>query len=93
MSRTGHRNRDRETVTKQLVSFFRSLADKIESGALTPEQLQYVGEFYMGFLFREQVIEDNKRQESDEIDDDDMKKFYTLGWYVYTQILRGQPID
>lgn len=83
---------NREKVTGKLVSFLRKLADNLESNQLLPEQLKKVGEFFMSYQFQNEVIED-RNKEVDDFDADDIKKFLTLGWYVYTQILEEKTLS
>lgn len=41
--------------------FLRNIADLIESDTISKEQLKTVGEFYMSYLFNEEVRMDNER--------------------------------
>jgi hypothetical protein len=68
-----------------LVSFLRNLADSIEKEQLLPDQLKKIGEFYM---FYEKEIYDSA-ENSDE-DTMDVVKFLTLGWYMYTHLLKNE---
>lgn len=47
-------------TTQLLSSFLHRLAEDITSGTLDSSSLQMVGEFYMSYLFAEQVKKDNK---------------------------------
>ena len=55
-----------------LPPFLRNLADKIENKRLTDKQMQQVGEFFMSYLFEEQVNLDDKT-------DKDFKKIALKG--------------
>ena len=73
---------------KQLVPFLRNLADSVESNMISPEKLQYIGEFYMSYKF----FDENKTQETENDDSIDIVKFITLGWYMY-KVLLSKPED
>jgi hypothetical protein len=63
----------------QMVIFLRGLADSIENKSLDVKKLQQVGEFFMSFLFQEQLEKpDNEEKE--------FLKFLVLGWWIYTHI-------
>jgi|688.fasta_scaffold1617646_1 hypothetical protein len=69
----------------QLVSFLRTLADSIEKEELLPEQVQKIGEFYMSY---EKEIYDSGDNSTE--DSMDVVKFLTLGWYMYTHLLKNE---
>lgn len=78
---------DIDLPTRQLISFLRILADDIENQNVSQEELQRTGEFYMSYKLNSQIDSD------DEFSDAEFKKFFTLGWYVYTHVLRdGKPM-
>jgi hypothetical protein len=73
----------------QLIPFLRELANSIESGEANREQLKCIGEFYMSYKFFE------KREgwtdvDIQETEDMDFVKFVTMGWWMYTQILKDE---
>jgi hypothetical protein len=71
-----------------IITFLRKLADSMESTKLPPDQLKCIGDFYMSYKFHEQRNGNTKNEdEDDEIEDMDIVKFLTLGWYVYKVIL------
>lgn len=70
-----------------LPPFLRTLAERIEQKQLGNEQLRRVGEFFMSYLFEEQVELDNKGYEESVDVDKDFKKFLVLGWYAYSHII------
>jgi uncharacterized protein YeaO (DUF488 family) len=72
----------------QLVSFLRNLADSIEKEELLPEQVQKIGEFYMSY---EKEIYDSGDNSTE--DSMDVVKFLTLGWYMYTHLLKNENTD
>lgn len=83
---------DEKTINAKLPIFLRKLATDIENEILLPEQLKRVGEFFMSYQFQEQTISD-KNSDVYDFNDEDAKKFLTLGWYVYTQILKDKQVE
>jgi hypothetical protein len=79
---------EKNNPDKILSPFLRKLADDLDSGKLSAEQKQKLGEFYMSWLL--QQSEENPEEDNDE--DYDALKFLTMGWYVYTQILEGRTV-
>jgi len=82
-----------------ITSFLRNLANDIEEQSLSNLQLQRVGEFYMSYLFAEQVLDDRKkgerksRKRRDNMhSNDDFAKFISLGYYVYNHIVDGTTL-
>ena len=75
-------------VDNLLSPFLRALANRIDNNQLNDKQLQRVGEFFMSYLFDNQVENDNDSSEECNISDNEFKKFLILGWWVYTQIPR-----
>ena len=71
-------------VEQVLPSFFRNLAQKIESEHIDYETLSAASNFYMSQMFSENT------QENIDFSDEDFKKFLVLGWYIYTNILPVQ---
>jgi hypothetical protein len=71
-----------ENTTLLLTTFLRTLATDIENGKLPDDKLQQVGEFFMTFLFL-QDLEKNKKS------DKDFLKFMTMGWYVYNNLQKS----
>ena len=69
---------------KQLVSFFRDLADSIESNNMSQEQLQQAGEFFVSWQFNKDNEEDTDSVDS--VEPIDVIKFITMGWYIYKMI-------
>jgi hypothetical protein len=52
---------------------------------LLPEQVQKIGEFYMSY---EKEIYDSGDNSTE--DSMDVVKFLTLGWYMYTHLLKNE---
>lgn len=70
---------------KNLVLFFRNIADDIENNKLNENQLKSSGEFYMSYLFQKEVGYEVK---DIDLSDKDFIKFLILGWYMYNIILQ-----
>jgi hypothetical protein len=80
---------------EQLVPFLRELADSLESKKLEKDQLKCIGEFFMSYKFYEKR-NGWKEEEEDEDEDEeefDVVKFITMGWWIYTQILKDEKAD
>ena len=67
---------------QQLINFLRNLANDIENNNIEHENLLKTSQFMMNFQFQNQQDE-----QSDDYSRDDMIKFLSLGWYIYTQLL------
>ena len=67
---------------QQLINFLRNLANDIENNNIEDENLLKISQFMMNFQFQNQQDE-----QSDDYSRDDMVKFLSLGWYIYTQLL------
>jgi hypothetical protein len=83
--------------TQLLSPFLRDLASNIDNGKISDELLQLVGEFYMSYLFAEQVRNDNKKKRRKRptkrnSDDKELQKFLCLGWYIYNKILKDETL-
>lgn len=89
-----------DNPNRLLTLFLRELANEIDDGRLNLKQLQHIGEFYMSFLFSEQVEKDNKRssrrpsrkRQNAGMENKDFMKFISLGYYVYNHILEEKPL-
>lgn len=65
-----------------LSNFLRKLADDIEKENLPAEDLQRVGEFYIDWVF--------KMEKESEVSEKEFLSFFTMGWYVYKQLLQNE---
>ena len=61
-----------------LIIFLRELADSIENNTISEENLKYIGEFCMSYMFYNNSIK---------IEQHNYDKFTILGWYMYTFLL------
>ena len=73
-------------VDAQLVPFLRELADSIESKQLPQEYLKRIGEFYMNYKLQEELANNDKDNPDKELEDMDIIKFITLGWWIYKHL-------
>lgn len=82
-----------------LIVFLRELAELVERDKISGSQLRCIGEFYMSYLFKEEVRRDNygtsrtrscKNRSSHS--KKEMEKFIFLGWYVYNKILNNESL-
>ena len=69
-------------VDKKLVSFLRDLADKIDTEALSVDQLQHVGEFHINYI-TQNITKGEDATNYEDISDIDLIKFVSLGLYMY----------
>ena len=79
----------------QLVTFLKNLTNSLENNKLADHQLQNVGEFYMSYEFKNKLFEINKHEldlddsdNSQDFDSQDVMKFITMGWWVYSNIVK-----
>lgn len=70
---------------KLLINFLRYLADSVENNQLLPNQIQRIGTFFMKYNFEEELSDD--RELDNDFSKDDLIKFLSLGYYIYTHIL------
>jgi len=66
-----------------LAPFLRKLADDLDGQQLSPEETQRVGEFYAAWTFH---------STPENPDETDLMKFFTMGWYVYRQLLKNETL-
>lgn len=66
-----------------LATFLRSVADKVEKGKITGNQYESITNFFMSFLT------DKRRKSRKGNEYSEFMQFFTVGWYVYTQLLEG----
>ena len=87
-----------------LTLFLRELADLVEKDKINGSQLRCIGEFYMSYLFKEEVRRDNGTSRASRTSrtrsckhksshsKKEMQKFIFLGWYVYNKILNNESL-
>ena len=66
---------------KNVATFLRGLADRLENSEMSEDSQKNISEFFMKFLFLAETLE-----KVDVDQNEDFLKFLSLGWYVYTQI-------
>lgn len=71
-----------------LAPFLRELADSIDSNKLQQDQLKSIGEFYMNYKMNDEIF-NNTTSEENNFEDMDIIRFLTMGWYIYTQLLKN----
>ena len=64
--------------TKELVKFLRELINSIENNDIKDNKLMEISKFLIKFKYEE----DGKYEE------DEMVKYMSLGWYIYTYLLK-----
>lgn len=88
---------DSNTTNEDLIEFLRKLADGIEQSTILDYQLQSVGEFYMSHTLKDKLYINNnfisEESKEDEFDPDEVMKFITLGWWIYTNILKNKVTE
>lgn len=65
---------------EKLKTFLKDLSISMDNNDLTEEQIKEVGEFYMRFKF-------NEHKSANDISDDKLQKYLSIGWYIYNVIL------
>jgi len=70
----------------KLIYFLRNLADLIEKKQLNSIQTKLIGEFYLSYKFQE-ILKENKT-----INDIDLIKFCSIGYYIYEKLLNTKKI-
>jgi len=70
---------------KQLITFLRNLANNLENGKLSSEQTLNIGEFYISYQFQNQL-----KENTEEFNETNIKKYLFLGWYIYCMILKNK---
>ena len=63
-------------MERELVNFYRDLANKIENGNTTAQENLRLGEYMRDFLAKDVKFSSNYT-----------KKYMFLGWYIYNQLL------
>lgn len=72
-------SKDQKTkILRDLSSFFQSLSVSIENKTLSNEELKKAFDFFVTFNFE---------NEKKNYDDSDLMSFFSLGWFIYTQLL------
>jgi hypothetical protein len=67
---------------KKIIDFLRNTADLIEKNEINEQNLQLAGEYYMRYLCKTEI------DEVDALEEKDLVKFLTTGWYIYNIILK-----
>ena len=79
----------------KLSNFFLQLSKDVEDDKLSDTKMKLLQEFYMSYMFKNQYqtdLESENPKETEDMTDEDFKKFLTMGWYVYSCINDGKEI-
>lgn len=80
-----------ETPNRDIEIFLKNLSESVKNDKLSAKQLQLVGEFYLSYSFQSDIeIERENDKESDCVDNDELIKFLSLGWYMYTFLIKKE---
>jgi hypothetical protein len=75
-------------VRSDIVTFLRGLADSLEKKTLDSTVEKQVSEFFLRFNFGASLFDNLESTEDNEnVTDNELVKFLSLGWYVYTQMV------
>ena len=64
-----------------LKEFLKSLTKSLEKNELDDTKISRISEFFMSYNFQDQT------NEEEEFQDEELVKFLSLGWYVYTHLI------
>ena len=69
---------------KKIIDFLRNTADLIEKNEINEQSFQLAGEYYMRHLCKIEIDDSTVAT----LDEKDLVKFLTVGWYIYNIILK-----
>ena len=72
---------------KKIIDFLRNTADLIEKNEISEQRLQIAGEYYMRHLCETEIDDVNAT-----LEEKDLVKFLTVGWYIYNIILKEKNL-
>jgi hypothetical protein len=72
---------------KKIIDFLRNTADLIEKNEIDEQSFQLAGEYYMRYLCKTEIDEVDAK-----IEEKDLVKFLTVGWYIYNIILKEKNL-
>lgn len=67
----------KKILEEDLINFMETVIDKLKNKTLTEIELKHVSEFYIAFKFIDI---------KNELSDQELIKFLSLGWYIYKNI-------
>jgi len=79
---------DRMTSNDDIANFLINLSGDVRNNKLDAKQLQLVGEFYMNYSFNENIRAEETNQSGEVVDQNELIKFLSLGWYMYTFLIK-----
>lgn len=80
----------------EIVKFLRDVADELEQGGLDDDEKKNVSESYLKYRFIVDLFKklnesgEESGEDSSLEEEEDILKFLSMGWYIYTQIERGE---
>jgi hypothetical protein len=72
---------------KKIIEFLRNTAELIEKNEISEQSLQIAGEYYMRHLCKAEIDDVNAT-----LEEKDLVKFLTVGWYIYNIILKEKNL-
>lgn len=86
----------KETPNEDIANFLSELSKLVREDRLNEKQIQLIGEFYLNYLFNSDIEVDDeehdKREEGD-VDKNELMKFLSLGWYMYTFLIKNKSSE
>ena len=80
-------NKKNDANIESLIPFLRQLANSLERKELCRDQIEKIGNFFLTYKFYEE-LENNNKINNNEFSKEDMVKFLSLGYYIYTHLLK-----
>lgn len=71
----------------ELVKFLRDLADSLEKKELSNNKIKLISELYISYNFEEELDRQNTSNTKKDFEEEDLVKFISLGYYVYTHLI------
>lgn len=80
------------TPNEDIAKFLSDLSEDVRNEKLDASQIQLVGEFYLNYLFNNDIrpSEPTTPDSSDCVDNNELIKFLSLGWYIYTFMVKDK---
>tara|TARA_Y100000996_G_C22514843_1_gene639966 strand:+ start:249 stop:512 length:264 start_codon:yes stop_codon:yes gene_type:complete len=74
-------------MNTEIKDFLKEILDKLENNQLNDDQLAKIGQFRISYLY------ENQNENDIEYSQDELVKFLSLGWYIYTQLINNENIQ
>lgn len=75
-------------INKVFITFLKDLQKQIENNTLSSLDKRKIGEFILRYHFEKEVEE-----MTDEISEDEVMRYTSIGWYVYNVILNREELS